>query len=169
VVQGVGVECSKFKILHSIVAKQPWLPCPTCLIVRLRCSQATPCFILQRDKTEYDISQALTESCCRRNCSAPVPTVHSSPFALMATDYFAGSSTARLELRGQSLVSRGLSSFGGSALLAQSCPAGTAKCGSRGCCPDNWTCFAPTAVSSDMAVCCPSSTSVYSLACILDR
>jgi hypothetical protein len=55
------------------------------------------------------------------------------------------------------LVARGLSPFGGYAIIATTCPSGTSTCGSKYCCPTGTTCDATT--NTGEPVCCPTSMS----------
>lgn len=61
----------------------------------------------------------------------------------------------------RSIVGRGLTSWGGYALLVNPCPSGTSTCGTASCCPTGYTCNADA--NTDVPLCCPSSESTLPL------
>lgn len=63
-----------------------------------------------------------------------------------------------VEQHHDAIVARGLSSWGGFALLSATCPSETSSCGNVGCCPATYTCN--TNIGAAEPVCCPSSMNV---------
>jgi hypothetical protein len=74
---------------------------------------------------------------------------------LAATAFANATIIPQLQPEERSIFERGLTSWGGWALLATTCPSGTSTCGTSSCCPTNYTC---TTGKTSTPICCPTST-----------